>query len=252
MTRYGGYKKTMVVRNIIKIDEEKCDGCGLCVPECAEGAIQIIDGKARLVKEQYCDGLAACLEHCPQDALIIEEREAEDFDEEAVKVHLLSLGKSAEVHHHHHQGVPCPSAAALNIEPHADEDSHDEDNTRLPSQLRNWPVQITLAPPGAPYFENADLLIAADCVPFAYANFHQEILKGKVVLVGCPKLDDAEFYQEKLTQIFSRSNLASITIAHMEVPCCFGLNYIVKEALSASGKDISIHEITIGVKGQKG
>ena len=241
----------MAVRQIIKIDEEKCDGCGLCVPECAEGAIQIIDGKARIVKEEYCDGLGACLEHCPQDALIIEERESEEFNEEAVKTHLRSLGRSAEVHHHHHQGVACPSAMALQLERHTDEATHDEESATLPSQLQNWPVQITLVPPGAPYFENADLLIAADCVPFAYANFHQELLKGKVVVIGCPKLDDFELYQERLALIFRRSNIARITIAHMEVPCCFGLNYIVKEALSASGKDIPLHEITIGVKGDK-
>jgi len=241
----------MAVRNIIKIDEEKCDGCGLCVPECAEGAIQIVDGKAQLVKEEYCDGLAACLEHCPQDALIIEEREAEEFNEEAVKAHLHSLAESSEAHHHHHDGVACPAVKALRIERHADEDSHCGECGSLPSQLQNWPVQIVLVPPGAPYLENSDLLIAADCVPFAYANFHQEILKGKVVLVGCPKLDDSELYQAKLTQMFSRSNIASITIAHMEVPCCFGLNYIVKEALSASGKDIPVHEVTIGVKGDR-
>lgn len=238
----------MAVRTIIKIDEEKCDGCGLCVPECAEGAIQIIDGKARIVKEEYCDGLGACLEHCPQDALIIEEREAEEFDEEAVKVHLHSLGRKTEVHH---QGVACPSAMALNFERHADESIHDKKSVSLPAQLQNWPVQITLVPPGAPYFENADLLIAADCVPFAYANFHQELLKGKVVLIGCPKLDDFELYQEKLAQIFRSPNIASITIAHMEVPCCSGLNYIVKEALSTSGKDIPVNEITIGVKGDR-
>ena len=241
----------MAVRNIIQIDEEKCDGCGLCVPECAEGAIQIIDGKARLMKEEYCDGLGACLDHCPQDALIIEEREAGEFDEEAVEAHLRSLGKSSGVHHHHHQGVACPSAMALHLERHTDENTHDEESIPLPSQLQNWPVQITLISPSAPYFENADLLIAADCVPFAYANFHQELLKGKVVIIGCPKLDDVEFYQEKLAQIFHSSNIASITIAHMEVPCCFGLNYIVKEALSASDKDIPVHEITIGVRGDR-
>ena len=238
-----------IKRKIIKIDEEKCNGCGLCVPACAEGAIQIIDGKARLVKEEYCDGLGACLGECPQDALIIEEREAEKFDEEAVEIHLSSLGKSASAHHH----VECPSAMALHLKRDTDagDDETHKEGVHVPSQLQNWPVQITLVPPNAPYFENAELLIAADCVPFAYANFHQELLKDKIVIVGCPKLDDFGMYQEKFAQIFQRSNIASITIAHMEVPCCFGLSYIVQEALSASGKNIPLHEITIGINGDR-
>jgi hypothetical protein len=195
--------------------------------------------------------LGACLKHCPQDALIIEEREAEDFNEEAVKVHLRSLDKRTEIHHQHQPQVACTSATALHLERRVNEESIQDEEKAMPSQLQNWPVQITLIPPGAPYLENADLLIAADCVPFAYANFHQELLKGKVVVIGCPKLDEVEFYQEKLAQIFRNANIASITVAHMEVPCCFGLNYIVKKALSASGKDILLHEITIGVKGDR-
>lgn len=243
-----------IKRTIIKIDEEKCNGCGLCVPACAEGAIKIINGKARLVKEQYCDGLGACLGECPQDALTIEEREAEEFDEESVETHLSSLGKSVETpHHSKHDHVECPSAMALHLkrDTATDDDETHAEGVHIPSQLQNWPVQITLVPPNAPYFENADLLIAADCVPFAYANFHQELLKDKIVIVGCPKLDDFGMYQEKFAQIFQSSNIHSITIAHMEVPCCFGLSQIVQSALSASGKDIPVHELTIGIQGNR-
>jgi len=214
----------MAKRKIIKIDEEKCNGCGKCVPNCAEGALQIIDGKAKLVSEIFCDGLGACLGHCPQDAITIEEREAEAFDEEKTKEHLVK-----EKHTH-----ACPSSKAMEL--------------GGSSQLGNWPVQIMLVPENAPYFDGADLLIAADCVAFAHADFH-DLLKGKVLLIGCPKLDDAKFYVEKLTSIFKENNIKSITTAHMEVPCCFGLISIIKEALEASGKNIDHKEITIGIKG---
>ncbi len=218
----------MATRKIVRIDEEKCDGCGLCVPACPEGAIQIIDGKARLVSETYCDGLGACLGHCPRDAITIEEQEAEPFDEEAVKGHL-------EVQHPVEAG--CPSTQVLQFE-----------NS---SQLSQWPIQLTLVPPKAPYLSNAELLVAADCTAFAYPHFHQELLKGKTILIGCPKLDDVQFHVEKLTQIFRENNIASVTVAHMEVPCCFGLTYIVKEALSQAGKDIPVEDVTISIKGEK-
>lgn len=232
----------MIKRKIVRIDEEKCDGCGLCVPACPEGAIQIIDGKARLVSETYCDGLGACLGDCPKGAITIEEREAEPFDEEAVK---------ARLQNHHHVAAACPSAQVLQFEKSGTEDSDAMDTVPVQSQLSQWPIQLTLVPPQAPYLNNADLLIAADCTPFAYPLFHQDLLKGKTILIGCPKLDDPQFYIEKLTQIFKLNNITSVTVAHMEVPCCFGLSYIVKEALSSAGRDIPIEDITIGIKGEK-
>jgi len=242
----------MIKRKIIKIDEEKCDGCGLCVLECAEGAIEIIDGKARLVSDKYCDGLGACIDHCPQDALIIEEREADEFDEESVSAHLRQIEREPIEAGHHRHVAACPSAQALRLDRRASEDvQHVVEDVRVKSELLNWPVQLFLAPPHAPYFENADLIIAADCVPFAYANFHQDFLKDKVLLIGCPKLDDAEFYIQKLTDIFKGSNIKSVSVVHMEVPCCFGLGYVVKEALTNSGKDIPFKDNIIGVNGER-
>lgn len=223
------------VRQIVEIDEEKCDGCGLCVPACAEGAIQIIDGKAKLVSETYCDGLGACLGHCPQDAITIVEREAARFDEKEVEKHLA--------HEHEHQ---CPSSQPRTFEPRKPSDNGHE----LQSQITNWPIQIMLAPPVAPYFENADLLIAADCVPFAYANFHN-LLEGKVVLIGCPKLDDFDHYVEKLTGIITQNNIKSLTVAHMEVPCCFGLDHLVGKAVENSGKNISVQTEVFAINGEK-
>jgi len=226
----------MAKRKIIKIDEDKCNGCGLCIPNCAEGALQIVDGKAKLVSEVFCDGLGACLGHCPEDAITIEEREAESFDEKKVHEHLHEMGK-------------CPGSQAIDFS-HKDEKSG-KPHTPGASQLRQWPVQITLVPVHAPYFKGADLLIAADCVPFAYPDFHHDLLKGKILLVGCPKLDDATRYSEKFTQIFKENDIKSITCAHMEVPCCFGMVSVVQEALAASGKNIPFKEVTIGIKGEK-
>ena len=243
----------MIKRTIIKIDEEKCDGCGLCVTECAEGAIEIIDGKARLVSDKYCDGLGACLEHCPQDALTIYEREADEFDEKAVLAHLQeSEKKQSEAGHHRHHLAACPSAQTLRLERQASEEvPHTGEDVRVKAELSNWPIQLFLVPPRAPYFENSDLVIAADCVPFAYANFHQDFLQDKVLVIGCPKLDDAEFYIQRLTDIFKESNIKSVSVVHMEVPCCFGLSYVVKEALTNSGKDIPFKENIIGVNGER-
>ena len=237
-------------RPLVIIDEEKCTGCGLCVPECAEGAIKIVDGKARLIDEIYCDGLGACLGHCPEDAITVEEREAAPFDEEAV--HALQAAQGHAHGHHAHAACPsgaCPSAhtAALDRSETADE----IDAVRTPSQLSNWPVQLTLVSPSAPYFEDADLLVAADCVPFAYSAFHSDLLRGKVLVVGCPKLDDASFYREKLTEILSSSNVRSVTVAHMEVPCCFGLGRVVEGAIVASGKAIPLEDVTITLRGER-
>lgn len=236
---------TLVKRSIVQIDEEKCDGCGLCVPSCAEGAIQIIDGKARLIDDKFCDGLGACLGECPQDAIKIIDRKAENFDEGAVENHLRNINS----HHNDNHFEGCPSARVISYD---DEIALDKTETReLPSMLRQWPIQIKLVPPHAPFLQNSDLLIAADCVPFADANFHNNLLKGKSVLIGCPKLDDAEYYIEKFTDIFSAANIKSVTIAIMEVPCCGGLSYIIKQALTKSGKDIPLEEVVIGLKGDK-
>ena len=266
-------------REIIKIDDELCNGCGECVKGCPEGALQVIDDKARLVNEAFCDGLGACIGDCPVDAITIEEREAEPYDEKAVVDRMLKQGINVLRAHLEHleehgqnnllnealdyleeRGVEnplddvrtpktacgCPSAVASQWE---EEDDAQVD--RIPSQLRQWPVQIHLVPLEAPYFKDADLVIAADCVPFAYPNFHTDFLKGRSLMVGCPKLDDADRYIEKLTEIFKRNDIKNITLVHMEVPCCFGLTQIVKKALNNSGKDIPIEDVTITVRGEQ-
>lgn len=236
----------MARRKIVRIDEEKCNGCGVCVPSCAEGAIQIIEGKARLVSEVYCDGLGACLGECPQGAITIEEREAADFDEAAVHVHLKSIGMAGHGHH----GGGCPGSRMMTFRKgHAQEVSA-QSAWPTASELEQWPVQLTLVPVEAPYFKGADLVVAADCVPFAYANFHRRFLRGHALAIGCPKLDDPEYYLEKLTQIFARNDLRSVTVVHMEVPCCFGLLRIVREAAARSGKNIPIVAVNISVQGE--
>lgn len=234
-----------VLRKIVHIDEEKCDGCGLCVPSCAEGAIQIIDGKARLVDKKFCDGLGACLGECPQDAITIEEREAPEFDEQAVEEH---LHKTATEKPKPPQFSACPSSAVRSLERDAQPAPSRLAST---SHLGNWPIQLHLVPPQAAFLKGADLLISADCVPFSYADFHQEFLKDKALLIGCPKLDDVHAYQEKLTQIFAEADIKSVTVLYMEVPCCFGLPHAVKQALAASGRDIPLREQVVGVKGDK-
>ncbi len=241
----------MVKRNIVEIDEEKCTGCGLCIPACAEGALQIVDGKARLVKDIYCDGLGACLGECPQDAITIIQREAEEFDEKAAEEHVKKMHAVPVVPHVHPHSTGCPSVKALQFEKEPEEKPTAKIIEKRESRISNWPYQIKLLPPNAPFFENADLLIAADCVPFAYADFHEDLLKGKILAIGCPKLDDVTFYRNKLTNIFRLSNIRSITVVNMEVPCCFGLNHIVKEALVASGKTIPLRQETISIKGEK-
>ncbi len=241
----------MVLRSIIRIDEEKCTGCGLCVPACAEGALKIINGKAKLVSDKYCDGLGACLGECPEGAITIEERETEEFNEEAVKEHLKAEQTVPVVHHHPANHHSCPSAKVMHFERNRTEKEAVTTPEKRESMLSQWPVQLTLLPPTAPFFENADLLIAADCVPFAYANFHSDFLRDKTVVIGCPKLDNAEFYKEKLTEIFKRSNIRSVTVVNMEVPCCFGLYRLVKEALDSSEKNITLKQEIISIKGDK-
>jgi Pyruvate/2-oxoacid:ferredoxin oxidoreductase delta subunit len=238
----------MVLRNIVKIDEEKCNGCGVCIPSCAEGALKIVNGKAKLVKDIYCDGLGACLVKCPQDAITIIQREAEEFNEKAVEEYHKKTQTATPAQAHPHPSG-CPSEQILQIERAYEEKPSPQQKRE--TKLTNWPVQLKLLPPNAPFFENTDLLIAADCVPFVYADFHEDLLKGKTLAIGCPKLDDTSLYRNKLTQIFKMSNIKSITVINMEVPCCFGLYHLVKEAVAASGKTIPLKQETISIKGEK-
>ena len=232
----------MVMRNIVKIDEQKCNGCGECVNACAEGAIEIIDGKAKLVNEIYCDGLGACIGHCPQDAITVEQRESGEFDEQATKVHLKEHKTSQR-----QSDFVCPGMMAKNLRDKAEQT--ESGSVSVPSQLSHWPVQLKLVSPQAPYFANADLLLVADCVPFAMGDFHNRFLKDHSIVVGCPKLDDSQFYIEKLAQILKTNNLNSLTVIHMEVPCCSGLTHIAKEAIANSGAKLSFEDITVDLQG---
>jgi len=237
---------TKVLRKIIRIDEEKCNGCGACVPACAEGALQIVNGKAKLVSETYCDGLGACLGECPQGAITIEEREAGQFDEEAVQHHL----------HHKEQleetlACGCSSATVTQFDRQEGTGVAQVEAARQQSMLGHWPVQLTLVPAAAPFLQGADLVLAADCVPFAYAGFHHDFLRGHALLVACPKLDDFQAHLGKLTEIFRSSQVNSLTVIHMEVPCCSGLVHMAKEAMRLSVKDIPFKERTIGIKGDR-
>jgi len=233
---------TRIIRKIINIDESKCNGCGACIDSCVEGALALINGKAKLVKEQYCDGLAACLKECPQGALTIVEREAEEFDEEATRKHL------EETSHNVNTFSACPGTAVREFvrEPAVSK----EEDYRPVSGLLNWPVQMALVPPVAPFLKNADVILLADCVPVAYPALHRDFLKGHAVIMACPKLDDFEAHLSKLTSIIKQSNLKSLTVVHMEVPCCSGLTYMAKKAIASSGRNIPFDEITIGIKGQ--
>jgi NAD-dependent dihydropyrimidine dehydrogenase PreA subunit len=232
-------------RNIIRIDEEKCNGCGLCVDACHEGALQLIDGKARLVSESYCDGLGACLPECPTGAIAIEEREAAGFDEAAVEKHLA--GKKAAPPAHGHGGG-CPSARSMSFAERPAPAAAAEAAPAV-SELRQWPCQIKLVPPVAPFFDNAKLLIAADCTAYAYAGLHSRFMKGKVTLIGCPKLDMVD-YTEKLTDILKHNDIRSIDVVRMSVPCCGGIEYAVKQALIASGRMIPWHVTVISPGGE--
>ncbi len=239
-----------VMRKIIQIDEEKCDGCGQCVPSCAEGAIDIVDGKARIVADKYCDGLGACLGDCPNDALTIVEREADDFNEEAVEKYLKEKKQATPPA----QSVPggCPSAQIQNFIPSTPCQAANAPSAQssASSELSHWPIQIHLVPPTAPFLKGADLLIAADCTPVAYPNFHQDFLKGKVVMIGCPKFDDVDEYIQKFTDIFREAEIKSVTSVVMEVPCCSGLPMIIKKAMETAGKDIPLEEVVISTRGE--
>jgi len=248
-----------MLRKIVKIDQDKCNGCGECVPSCAEGAITIINGKAVLAADNLCDGLGACLGECPLDAITVEEREADEFDEAAVEKHLAAQGKPAPHHSPapaaqaapaaHAHGGGCPGSRAMSFAKPEAAAAAEPAGSRQ-SQLGQWPVQLTLVSTSAPYFQGADLLITADCVPVAYAGYHEDFLKGKAVVMGCPKLDDNNFYQQKLTELFTKSDVKSITVLKMEVPCCGGIAVAARQALAACGKQIPYKEITIGIQGQ--
>lgn len=271
-------------RNIVQIHEDKCNGCGLCVTACHEGAIQLVGGKAKLISDIYCDGLGDCLPACPMDAIEIIEREAAEYSQEAVD-QLLAAKKTAmpldaghecscsgggEGHGHGHGhahgmhtfdgvksvGGGCPGSRAMNIQ-------RDEMKTKAPaapaaesqaadqvSELVNWPVQIKLVNPKAEYFAGANLLIAADCTAFAYANFHRDFVKDRIVLIGCPKLDDNQFYAEKLAEIFAGNDIKSITVLRMEVPCCAGIVQSVKSAILNSQKIVPYNEVTVKLNGE--
>lgn len=228
-------------RKIVMIDEEKCNGCGLCVPACHEGAIQIIDGVARLVEDKLCDGLGDCLGHCPLGAITIIEREADAYDELAVQEHLQSLRGKAQP-----CSGGCPGSRAVNM---ARERSR-QSTAELESELVNWPVQLHLVPVTAPYFRDRELLVCADCVPFAYPNFHGKILQGQVVTIACPKLDQIQSYAAKLAEIIVANSIPKVTVAHMEVPCCSGLVHIVRQAIELSGGAVELGDITVGIDGK--
>jgi len=243
-----------MIRKIVQIDPNKCDGCGLCVPSCAEGAITIVNGKARLSADNLCDGLGACLGDCPRDAINIIEREADEFDEEAVEKHLHGQAAEsaapqppAQPAPAHHGG--CPGSRMMSFTPPPAAEQQAGAATE-PSRLAQWPVQLMLVPPTAPYFQGADLLVTADCVPFAYPSYHRDFLDGKAVVVACPKLDDAGAYTAKLAEIVRASNLKSITVLRMEVPCCGGIVMAARQALTASGKEIPFREVVIGIRGE--
>ncbi|HEY41813.1 MAG TPA: 4Fe-4S binding protein [Dehalococcoidia bacterium] len=233
---------TKTVRKIVHIDEEKCDGCGVCLPSCAEGALQIVDGKAKLISEKFCDGLGACLGECPLGAITIEERIAEEFDEESVKEHLAASQPDDTL------ACGCPSSTAEQFDTAVTEETLP--GAPQPAMLRHWPVQLTLVPPKAPFLQGTDLMLTADCVPFAYAGFHRDFIQGHSLLVACPKLDDFPAHMKKLTDVLSQSDIKSLTVVHMEVPCCSGLVHMAREAIKASGKNIPLKEVTIGVHGE--
>lgn len=261
-----------MLRKIITIDEEKCDGCGNCVPACVEGALQVVDGKARLMKESYCDGLGACLGDCPQDALHVIDLEVEAYDESGVLGYLGQ--KSPELVQRHvehlrahgmassHGSAPVAPRAPIAMCPSVQVNAwsepvlgdqgtpgaSDKGESRARSELRQWPVQLTLVPPNAPYFRNADLTLIADCVPFANPNMHADFMRDGAIAVGCPKLDDSQAYIRKLAQIIETSDIRSIRVAYMEVPCCRGLVYVAQQAILATGRDVPLNPVLIGIQ----
>ena len=269
---------SLMKRDMITIDQEKCNGCGECIVGCPEGALRLVDGKARLVSDFYCDGLGACIGKCPANAITIEKREAAAYDERAVVANIAKHGtETLDAHLQHldehgqneylkealeylkenkinfnykkNTGRSCPGSRTMAFDRNAEVSI--PNSQRQDSRLTQWPVQLHLLNPQAPYFNGADILVAADCVPFAYPNFHSDLLKGKIVIIFCPKLDHShEEYLAKLTEIFSTNKIKSVTVAHMEVPCCFGTESLVKQAVINSGKDLPVSSVNISVKGE--
>lgn len=227
-----------MIRKIINIDQEKCNGCGACVSACHEGAIGLVDGKAKLLRDDYCDGLGDCLPTCPTGAITFVEREAADYDEKAVTENKLKKQEAA-----HHGGCPGSRLSRI-VHEHGI-----QNNVKAESQLSQWPVQIKLVPINAPYFDGADLLIAADCTAFAYGNFHNDFIKDKITLIGCPKLDGVN-YTEKLTAILAVNDVKSVSVVRMQVPCCGGIQAAVQNALDASGKNIPLNVTVISTDGK--
>lgn len=264
-------------RDIITIDEDKCNGCAQCIPGCPEGALQVIDGKARLVSDLFCDGLGACIGHCPTGAMKVENREAEPYDEykamenvvkggeNVIKAHLKHLADHGETGYLS-QAIDFLEQNSLEIPDYKEKtacnchqsmaktisrEKPTETTVSLSPQLNNWPIQLSLMNPDLEYFQNAELVIAADCVPFSYPNFHERFLKGKILIIFCPKLDkNIDSYVQKLTHIFETKNIKSISIVHMEVPCCSGVEIVVKKALENAKKIVSIKDYTISISGE--
>jgi NAD-dependent dihydropyrimidine dehydrogenase PreA subunit len=243
---------TKIKRQIIKIDENKCNGCGACVPACKEGALQIIDGKARLVSEVYCDGLGACLGDCPTGALKIEEREVEAFDEDAVEEHLASSGHGSRITGHEDLPCGCPGTMARKIRVKIETEVGKKTNTKsMQSELGQWPIQLTLIPVMAPYLKNADFVLLADCTAVAYANLHRDFIKDRVIALACPKLDDTEPYVEKLAQMMKVNDFNSVEVVMMEVPCCGGLSHVLDRAKELAGVDVKIKKTIITIEGER-
>ncbi|MFO7675513.1 MAG: 4Fe-4S binding protein [bacterium] len=270
----------MARRKVIRIDE-RCTGCGECIPGCPEGALQVIDGKARLVSDLFCDGLGACVGHCPTGAMSVEEREAEPYDEARVMANIVKAGPNTIAAHLAHlknhgatayhedavaylekHGIPvprepvtdrlacgCPGAAVRELPAQPADDNRPSRPEARPSRLRNWPVQLMLVPVTAPWLRGAELLIAADCVAAAAPGFHDDWVRDRALIIACPKLDDAEHYLEKLTALFRLDDIRSVTVLHMTVPCCFGLVQLVRQAIAASGRTVPFAEETIGLDG---
>jgi NAD-dependent dihydropyrimidine dehydrogenase PreA subunit len=257
----------MGVRKIVNIDEDLCTGCGDCVPACAEGAIQIVDGVAKLRADNLCDGLGACLGDCPEGAITIEEREADEFDEEAVNEHLGQVeplsapallrplenvpAHGGDPHAHGHAGGGCPSARVLQFDRAEGAGEETVASGEQPSELRQWPIQLHLVPPTAPFFQGADVLLAADCVAFAMGRFQRDHLKGKALAVACPKLDHGqEIYLQKLVAMIDEANINTLTVMVMEVPCCSGLVQLAREAAARAARKVPVKQIVINLRGE--
>ena len=249
----------MAVRDLIRIDEALCDGCGECVPACAEGAIAVVDGKARLVSDVYCDGMGACLGHCPQGAITIEKVEARAFDEVAVAHYLeasrpaapVRVATAAVVAPSHGVGSSCPGSRMLDFRPQAPAAAAESGSGPQPSALRQWPVQLHLLSPAAPYFRGADVLLAADCVAFAVGDFHRAHLAGRALAIACPKLDvQQEVYRDKLTAFIDQSGIASLTVMVMQVPCCGGLVQLALQAAARAVRTVPMRCVVVGVQGE--